>query len=218
MKIYLHEITERETDLDFTQEDEWVKAAVLRVDERLEDARPTPFKRPVSVHFTLRKVDEVYVAEGRVQTAVELVCSRCATSFKYSCQPQFSALFCEDPVMSGIAHLYRPGANESGPARPMGQNHGFARHAHNPDEDESESSFESSKDLDITYLSQDHIDLGDVITEQLQLQIPFQPLCNPTCKGMCGQCGADLNAGRCACAKLAAKSPFAVLRDFKLPS
>ena len=216
MKIYLHEITDRETELHFTQNDEWVSASVLRVDEKLENFELRPAHRGtrlIDVDFSLRKVDEVYVVSGNINTSVELVCSRCANSYQHPCQPHFSALFCKDPIMSGIAHLYHAKADAPEVRRLGGQNRGFARHAHHP---ESTDISLESKDVDITYLSQDFIDLSEVITEQLQLQIPFQPLCKTNCKGICAQCGADLNVGRCACAKLAPKNPFSVLRDFKL--
>lgn len=108
--------------------------------------------------------------------------------------------------MAGIAHLEM----QQGQTKPAGQNKGFARHAHD------ESSGDNGQDLDITYLSQDFIELGDVLTEQLRLQIPFQPLCEEDCLGMCTQCGADLNAGRCACSKIIKQTPFAVLRNLKL--
>lgn len=179
MKIFLHEVTERESELSFTEKDEWVKAAVLSADEHLEVRPIKPSQRKIDVNLKLQKVDNVYVITGKLKTFVQLVCSRCADTFQYPCAPQFSALFCQEPVLSGVR-----------------KNRGFARHAHDEDSDES-------KDIDITYLSQEFIDLTDVITEQLQLQIPFQPLCRSDCKGICAQCGSDFNVGRCACAKFA---------------
>jgi uncharacterized metal-binding protein YceD (DUF177 family) len=147
----------------------------------------------------------VVVVSGSAQTSLHLVCSRCAIPFHLDVSPRFSALFCSDPVMAGVGHL---DGN-----RPAGQNHGFARHAPTP-------SGESGKDLDITYLSENVIDLGDVLAEQLQLQIPFQPLCKTECRGICPRCGADLNAGRCACVSLERDNPFAVLmpriKDLKI--
>lgn len=74
---------------------------------------------------------------------------------------------------------------------------------------------EIGNDLDITYLSEDTIDLKAVLTEQLQLQVPFQPLCREDCKGICFNCGADLNVGRCACAKVTKANPFAALKELK---
>jgi uncharacterized protein len=213
MKIYLHEITDQETELDFTQEDPWVVTSVLRVDEHTDELKRGSEKRPIRAHLSLRKVDEVIVVSGDIDTHIELVCSRCANTFKHACQPQFSALFCKDPVMAGVAHLHRQGTDRKAPGKPMGQNQGFARHAHNSEEDEAGS---EGKDLDITYLSNDYIDLADVISEQLQFQVPFQPLCKETCKGICSLCGTDLNLGRCACAKIQKSHPFSVLKDFKL--
>jgi uncharacterized metal-binding protein YceD (DUF177 family) len=221
MKIYLHEITELGTELEFTQDEPWVAAAVERVDETTDeddglqaiqglrvDATPRPGKqaRPVQVSFNLSQVDEVVVLRGHIETYVTLVCSRCANPFHLNCRPDFSGLFCKDPVMAGVAHL---GEDK----RPSGKNNGYARHAHDMSSDVLQS---EGKDLDITYLANDYVDLGDVLTEHLQLQIPFQPLCRADCKGMCTQCGSDLNTGRCACAKIANSHPFSVLKDLNL--
>ena len=200
MRIHLHEITEQETELAFTQEDEWVGRAIAVVDE--EARRET---RPADVHFSLCQVDGVVVAKGEVESSVRLLCSRCGKVHDRQVHPRFSALFCQDPVMAGIGHLQEGG-------KPAGQIGGHARHAHDYD---SPSNLDGGIDLDITYLSQDYIDLAEILTEQIRLQIPFQPLCKETCLGVCMNCGADLNQGRCACAKLIKPTPFAVLKDFK---
>jgi uncharacterized protein len=217
MKIHLHEITDLETELDFTQDEPWVLKAVEAVDEVMDDApglkalKPsskngaTARPRPVQAHFSLRKVDDVVVVQGEADTKIQLICSRCANPFQLNANPHFSALFCKDPVMAGVGHLQEKG-------KPGGQNKGFARHAHDESLDDPKN---ESKDLDITYLSGETIDLQEILTEQLQLQIPFQPLCREECKGMCSNCGADLNVGRCACAKVANSHPFAALRDMK---
>lgn len=211
MKIYLHQISDMETKLEFTQDDSWVSQVVFRIDEHVEGSTRPPQPRPIHAHLSLRKVDDVVVVSGKIESYIELVCSRCATLFQHACRPSFSALFCKDPVMAGVAHLQRQETGAS--ARPMGQNQGFARHAHDHDEDVVQA---EGKDLDITYLSHEYIELGDVLAEQLQLQVPFQPLCKETCLGMCSNCGADLNSGKCACSKIKVTTPFSVLRDIKL--
>jgi uncharacterized protein len=210
MKVYLHEITEQDTLLDFTEEDAWVVEAVERADEpEPENVAPAKSpKRAAEVHFNLRKVDDVVIASGQVKTEIKLLCSRCANPFRMPASPSFSALFCKDPDMAGIAHLEKPGGARS-PGKPVGQNKGFARHAHDFDEDQAMA---DGKDLDITYLSSNYIDLSEILSEQLQLQVPFQPLCREDCKGICPQCGADQNVGRCACSKIKKSSPFAVLQ------
>ncbi len=213
MKIYLREISDLETELDFTEEEPWVVNAVLRADEHIEEPITPPKKRGIQTHFSLRKVDEVVVVSGQLNTFIELVCSRCANTFEHRCNLSFSGLFCKDPVMAGVAHLQYQNNDHRNPGRPAGQNQGFARHAH---DEEAGELISSGKDLDITYLSHEYIDLGEVLTEQLQLQVPFQPLCKESCKGVCLECGTDLNVGRCACAKIKKTSPFSVLNNFKI--
>lgn len=211
MKIYLHEITDLDSEFEFTQEEKWVLDAVRKVDE--EGARPLPgskaanASRPVHAHFSLHQVDGVVVVNGEVSAPVKLLCSRCANPFDLKCEHGFSALFCKDPVMAGVAHLDG--------AKPAGQNQGHARHAHDFSKDNEPGHAGAGGDLDITYLSEEYIDLAEVLTEQLQLQIPFQPLCRENCKGICANCGADQNVGRCACSKLVTASPFAVLKNIK---
>ncbi len=230
MRIYLHEITDQEMEYDFTQNDSWVIEAVERVDEEpwhtakpapsavVRPASAAPLKTPgspprtVEAHLSLRKVDEVIVISGNIHTSVRLLCSRCATPFDLECNPRISALFCKDPVMAGVAHIQESGRNKG---KPTGQTKGFARHAHDESSDHEEGAGGAGMDLDITYLSEDYIELGDILTEQLQLQVPFQPLCGAECKGLCLNCGTDLNSGRCACAKLNKASPFAALQSLK---
>lgn len=44
------------------------------------------------------------------------------------------------------------------------------------------------------------VDLTDVIREQILMALPEKTLCDETCKGLCPQCGADLNKKSCSCA------------------
>lgn len=214
MKIYFREIHENDTHLDFTEADGWVAEAIARVDERFEEGadsfgRPaTPGPRSIQAEVDFRKVDAVVVLNGNVRTAVRLVCSRCANYFSFPVDTHFTSLFCQDPSMSGVAHLAQGKGQNAAPVV-MGRNRGHARHAHDED-------LGTSSDIDITYVAEDHVDLGGVLTEQLMLQLPFQPLCREDCKGICANCGADLNTGRCPCAKLTKNNPFSALKGFKV--
>jgi len=57
----------------------------------------------------------------------------------------------------------------------------------------------SYEDLDIGFYRNDEIDLSAVVTEQILLDIPMKPICRESCKGLCDQCGADLNEEGCDC-------------------
>ena len=43
------------------------------------------------------------------------------------------------------------------------------------------------------------IELDDLLGEQIYLGLPLKPLCREECRGLCVQCGANLNASRCGC-------------------
>jgi uncharacterized protein len=43
------------------------------------------------------------------------------------------------------------------------------------------------------------IDLTPIVREEGILAVPIQVLCSPDCKGLCAECGADLNEGPCGC-------------------
>lgn len=43
------------------------------------------------------------------------------------------------------------------------------------------------------------IDLDPNIREEIILDYPIKPLCNPNCKGLCPKCGKNLNEGVCFC-------------------
>ncbi|MCU0289125.1 MAG: DUF177 domain-containing protein [Acidobacteria bacterium] len=43
------------------------------------------------------------------------------------------------------------------------------------------------------------IDVTKILMEQINLFIPVKPLCSPSCKGLCPQCGVNLNREQCQC-------------------
>ena len=55
-------------------------------------------------------------------------------------------------------------------------------------------------DLETSYYRDDQIDLNELLREQFYLALPMKPLCREDCKGLCAQCGTNLNTGTCACA------------------
>ena len=60
------------------------------------------------------------------------------------------------------------------------------------------------------------IRLSEMACEQVFLEIPYQPLCQEKCKGLCPVCGKDLNLSSCSCAKEEFRSSFSVLQKLKL--
>lgn len=64
------------------------------------------------------------------------------------------------------------------------------------------------------YFQGDTIDLQDAVQEQVILAFPTRVLCSETCRGLCPQCGADLNEGDCGCSRRLSNSRFASLKNF----
>lgn len=55
------------------------------------------------------------------------------------------------------------------------------------------------EDLATAYHREGMIDLIDLLREQFQLALPMKPLCSEDCKGLCVECGANLNRTTCDC-------------------
>ena len=64
----------------------------------------------------------------------------------------------------------------------------------------SAKSEEESTNLTVAYYSDGHLDIGALLREQFQLALPMKPLCSAACRGLCVQCGTNLNRTECECA------------------
>jgi uncharacterized protein len=87
--------------------------------------------------------------------------------------------------------------------RPLGADRGKSEAA--VSEDESE----------IGYYEGEGLLLEEVLREQLLLAVPMRAVCREDCKGLCLQCGGDLNAGGCQCPPPQADPRWSALKDLK---
>ncbi len=142
------------------------------VDAVSEDNNSSPEVQPLSLKVSLYKNEDLVVLKGDFKGPVKLLCSRCAVDYQEPLLAHFQCLFTSDS-----AFLDKNGGT-------------FDR-------------FSSEDDTtDIEFLDKDHIELGDVLKEQLYLKIPLQPLCEVECKGLCPTCGQNQNAQPCQCHRL----------------
>jgi uncharacterized metal-binding protein YceD (DUF177 family) len=72
-------------------------------------------------------------------------------------------------------------------------------------------------DIDLFPFDGEKLDLEPLFREQFVLAIPYAPVCREDCKGLCPQCGIDLNSGTCSCEK-PIDPRLAALKGLKLPS
>ncbi|TET18573.1 MAG: DUF177 domain-containing protein [Candidatus Cloacimonadota bacterium] len=59
----------------------------------------------------------------------------------------------------------------------------------------------SSKDVMTEYYEHECIDIGPVLYDTINLTIPIKSLCDKSCKGLCSECGENLNKKQCRCRK-----------------
>ena len=59
---------------------------------------------------------------------------------------------------------------------------------------------ENDTDADVTSIDEQHVlDLSDTLRQYRLAAIPMAPLCREDCKGICPECGTDLNETTCSC-------------------
>ena len=57
--------------------------------------------------------------------------------------------------------------------------------------------WDADLDEDTYPLEGDQLDLRPLVRDALLLELPLAPLCREDCRGLCAECGADLNLGPC---------------------
>lgn len=61
----------------------------------------------------------------------------------------------------------------------------------------------------------DQISLDDTLRQEVLLALPLKPLCSDACKGLCPQCGQNLNEAECSCQPTTHDPRFSALEDLK---
>lgn len=66
-----------------------------------------------------------------------------------------------------------------------------------------------------SYYDGNDIDLSQEVKDLILVNLPISPVCREDCKGLCPQCGVDLNASPCKCGDDKGPSPFDKLKQLK---
>jgi uncharacterized protein len=70
-------------------------------------------------------------------------------------------------------------------------------------------------DLSVAFYQGEVIDADDLVREQIELALPMVRLCSEDCKGLCPDCGANLNEGQCACQTEQVDARWAALKELR---
>jgi uncharacterized protein len=70
-------------------------------------------------------------------------------------------------------------------------------------------------EAEIGYYEGEGILLEDVVREQVLLAVPVKVTCREDCKGLCPQCGKNLNEGVCSCDTTAEEPRWDALKEIR---
>jgi uncharacterized protein len=70
-------------------------------------------------------------------------------------------------------------------------------------------------EAEIGYYQGDGLLLEDVLREQVLLALPLKVTCSEDCKGLCPQCGKNLNQEQCSCSTEVEDPRWAALKDVR---
>jgi uncharacterized protein len=102
-----------------------------------------------------------------------------------------------DPVLEKVDHefdlLYRPQGTDAG----------------------REEISVTSAEAEISYYKGEGLLLEDALREQVLLALPLKVICRENCKGLCPQCGKNLNTEQCSCAETMEDPRWSALKDIR---
>jgi len=70
-------------------------------------------------------------------------------------------------------------------------------------------------EAEISYYQGEGLLLEDALREQVLLAVPLKAICRQDCRGLCPQCGANLNREQCSCAEPAEDPRWSALKDIR---
>ncbi len=73
----------------------------------------------------------------------------------------------------------------------------------------------SEEEMSVSVFDGESIDVDEIVKEQILLAVPARTLCGEDCKGICPECGIDLNTGQCNCAADEVDPRWAALKSLK---
>lgn len=90
---------------------------------------------------------------------------------------------------------------------------GYISAEHYTKEKEAEVNVE---DLEVSITENDHIDVTELVREQILLNLPDQIFCQENCRGLCQKCSANRNLVNCNCEEKEIDPRWQGLRELKI--
>lgn len=158
----------------------------IRVTKAVKDY---PRGTPVQISIDVSRKKQKLRLDGILRTVITLGCNRCGEPAADCIYSNFSLLLTEDPI-------------EEPEIIDMGVMFGEDKSRPPPTDEEGDDEDEASIDLDDRlYFPPENkeIDISKHMRDLVHLEITINAVCDPNCKGMCLQCGTNLNTSSCNC-------------------
>lgn len=75
------------------------------------------------------------------------------------------------------------------------------------------SDLSDDEEDDQSFMDGCHLNVEDLLNNEIIINWPRKVLCKPDCKGICLQCGKDLNTGTCECDTFVPDPRMAMIKD-----
>ena len=153
--------------------------------------------RPSTLHASFRKVSGGVLLEGSLNAHIAALCKRCLKDVTLDVPVSFTLNLVPEALVRGEG----VGGEEE-----TAEDKAQAERAGSFDlEDADEMIFDGKK-----------IDLDPIVREQVLLALPMSAVCREDCKGLCAQCGQNLNEKKCGCEQKVIDPRLAPLMNIKL--
>lgn len=153
--------------------------------------------RPSTLHASLRKVSGGVLVEGKFTAHVAAPCKRCLVNVTLDLPVAFTLNLVPESLVRG---------DDVGGEKAADDDRG---------QGEMAGSFEL-EDADEEVFDGKTIDLDPIVREQVLLALPMNAVCREDCKGLCAQCGQNLNEKQCGCETKVIDPRLAPLMNIKL--
>ncbi len=154
-----------------------------------------PTSTPATIRFELQRRGDNLLVDGETRLEFEFECGRCAETFTREETVPFS-LVC----IQGAEDAAHAPASDDVDVDGLGE----------------ESSFSAAPtEREVHFYQGSALDLEPAISEQVVLALPDWPVCTDDCKGLCPNCGTNLNNEACTCATKGVDPRWAALGTLK---
>ena len=149
---------------------------------KLPDYSGVKFPEPWVINIGVSHTYDGYYVTGQAEGPFTTCCDRCLEPYTGRLTAEFSQIFASQQDLSKDNALALPKVS-------------FKNHRANGDL----TAKDTVEDEKIQYFSGDVLDLAETLWDSVVLTLPMKYLCAEECKGLCAQCGANLNITTCDC-------------------